>query len=78
MKNIFVKILALFKRIFSLTDSVDYMVSLPSPLEGEEEQKYIKLAESGDLEARNVLVERNLRLVVYIAKKFDNTGMDLE
>ncbi len=78
MKNIFVKILALFKRIFSLTDSVDYMVSLPSPLEGEEEQKYIKLAESGDLEARNVLVERNLRLVVYIAKKFHNTGMDLE
>ncbi len=77
--NVFlIKILALFRKIFSLSNSVDYMVSLPSPLEGEEEQKYIKLAESGDVEARNLLVERNLRLVVYIAKKFDNTGMDLE
>lgn len=77
--NVFlIKILALFRKIFSLSNSVDYMVSLPSPLEGEEEQKYIKLAESGDVDARNLLVERNLRLVVYIAKKFDNTGMDLE
>lgn len=77
--NVFlIKMLALFRKIFSLSNSVDYMVSLPSPLEGEEEQKYIKLAESGDVDARNLLVERNLRLVVYIAKKFDNTGMDLE
>lgn len=72
------RFLALIKRVFSLTDSVDYMVSLPSPLEGEEEQRYIKLSEEGDIDARNVLIERNLRLVVYIAKRFDNTGMDLE
>lgn len=78
MNAFFIKILALFRKIFSLSNSVDYMVSLPSPLEGEEEQKYIKLAENGDIDARNLLVERNLRLVVYIAKKFDNTGMDLE
>ena len=78
MNAFFIKILALFRKIFSLSNSVDYMVSLPSPLEGEEEQKYIKLAENGDVDARNLLVERNLRLVVYIAKKFDNTGMDLE
>ena len=78
MNAFLIKILALFRKIFSLSNSVDYMVSLPSPLEGEEEQKYIKLAESGDVDARNLLVERNLRLVVYIAKKFDNTGMDLE
>ena len=78
MNAFLIKMLALFRKIFSLSNSVDYMVSLPSPLEGEEEQKYIKLAESGDVDARNLLVERNLRLVVYIAKKFDNTGMDLE
>ena len=72
------RFIALIKRVFSLTDSVDYMVSLPSPLEGEEEQRYIKLSEEGDIDARNVLIERNLRLVVYIAKRFDNTGMDLE
>ncbi len=78
MINLLTKFLALIKRMFSLTDSVDYMVSLPSPLEGEEELKYIKLSESGDIDARNTLIERNLRLVVYIAKRFDNTGMDME
>ncbi|MBQ8177827.1 MAG: RNA polymerase sporulation sigma factor SigK [Clostridia bacterium] len=78
MINVLTKFLALIKRMFSLTDTVDYMVSLPSPLEGEEELKCIKLAESGDVDARNTLIERNLRLVVYIAKRFDNTGMDME
>ncbi len=78
MLNVLNKFLELIRRLFHLTNSVDYMVSLPSPLEGEEELKYIRLSESGDLEARNVLVERNLRLVVYIAKRFDNTGIDME
>ncbi|MBO7178095.1 MAG: sigma-70 family RNA polymerase sigma factor, partial [Clostridia bacterium] len=54
------------------------MVSLPEPLGAEEERRYVKLSEEGDQDARNVLVERNLRLVVYIAKRFDNTGVDLE
>ncbi len=78
MKNVFNAFLELLKRIFFHPNTVDYMVSLPSPLEGEEELKYIRLAESGDNEARNVLVEHNLRLVVYIAKRFDNTGIDME
>ena len=53
--------------------------SLPAPLESEEEEKLInKLELEDDFEARQILVERNLRLVVYIAKKFENTGVGIE
>ena len=53
--------------------------TLPPPLEQEEEEKYIKkLSEPDNLYARQILVERNLRLVVYIAKKFENTGIGIE
>ena len=53
--------------------------TLPPPLPPEEEEFYIKkLSEENNLEARQVLVERNLRLVVYIAKKFENTGIGIE
>ena len=43
--------------------------SFPRPLTEEEEQHYLALAQAGDLEARNVLIERNLRLVAHIMKK---------
>lgn len=53
--------------------------TLPPPLSPEEEAKLIeKLSEEDNLEARQKLVERNLRLVVYIAKKFENTGIGIE
>lgn len=53
--------------------------TLPPPLPEEEEQYYIqKLSEDNNLEARQILIERNLRLVVYIAKKFENTGIGIE
>ena len=53
--------------------------TLPPPLSPEEEEKYIKqLSEEDNLLARQILVERNLRLVVYIAKKFENTGIGIE
>jgi len=53
--------------------------TLPPPLEPEEEEKYIKQLDMEDnLIARQTLVERNLRLVVYIAKKFENTGIGIE
>lgn len=52
---------------------------LPPPLETEEETECIRrLIEDEDLEARSKLIEHNLRLVVYIAKKFDNTGVGVE
>ncbi len=72
------KFLALIKRLFGMGNTVDYMVALPNPLEPEEEARLLGLSESGDAEARNLLVEHNLRLVVYIAKRFDNTGIDTE
>lgn len=52
---------------------------LPAPLEGEEEAKQLeKLINENDESARRTLIEHNLRLVVYIAKKFDNTGVGVE
>lgn len=53
--------------------------TLPPPLPSEEEEKLInKLSEEDNLQTRQILVERNLRLVVYIAKKFENTGIGIE
>jgi len=52
--------------------------SFPQPLTEEEELKYLRLLTSGDEEARNILAERNLRLVAHVVKKFDGTGEDLE
>ena len=52
--------------------------NLPPPLLPEEEENLLKELEKGNLETRQILVERNLRLVVYIAKKFENTGVGLE
>ena len=52
---------------------------LPPPLELEEENRLLELLEGEEREnAKSTLVERNLRLVVYIAKKFDNTGISVE
>ena len=51
---------------------------LPPPLTSEEEESLLKKLDEEDLEARQTLVERNLRLVVYIAKKFENTGVGIE
>ncbi|APC48188.1 RNA polymerase sporulation sigma factor SigK [Virgibacillus halodenitrificans] len=52
--------------------------AFPQPLSKEEEAKYIKLMEEGNEEARNKLIEHNLRLVAHIVKKFENTGEDVE
>ena len=52
---------------------------LPPPLEPEEERELLeKLGTLDDMEVKSILIERNLRLVVYIAKKFDNTGVGVE
>ncbi len=52
--------------------------TLPPPLAPEEEEETLNKLANGDDEARQTLVERNLRLVVYIAKKFENTGIGIE
>lgn len=51
---------------------------LPAPLSQEEEAEAIAKLSKGSIEAKNLLVEHNLRLVVYIAKKFENTGVGIE
>ena len=52
--------------------------SFPKPLSQQEEEKYLALAAQGDLEARNILIERNLRLVAHIMKKYYAQTADQE
>ena len=52
--------------------------SLPPPLSREEEQACIRRLAEGDAGVRSILIERNLRLVVYVAKRFDSSGVGLE
>ena len=51
---------------------------LPPPLSKEDELAYLIKAKEGDEEARNILIEHNLRLVVFLAKKYENTTYDIE
>ncbi len=54
------------------------MQTFKKPLTPDEEQYYLKLSKAGDLEARNILVERNLRLVAHIVKKYNNFERDID
>lgn len=51
---------------------------LPPPLSGEEESRLLLLLQDGDNSVRQIFIERNIRLVVYIARKFENTGIGIE
>ena len=77
MKKIIEYIIKLFKKenICLFLGSTDI---LPPPLSREEEIKYLELAKNGDVSARNKLIEHNIRLVVFLAKKYENTGYELE
>ena len=83
MKNKLRELLARILRFlgFCKPCEVDYIATgeaLPSPMTPEEEAATVEEFMKGSEEARLKLIERNLRLVVYIAKRFDNTGVDLE
>ncbi|WP_409251447.1 RNA polymerase sporulation sigma factor SigK [Bacillus sp. SCS-153A] len=52
--------------------------AFPQPLSSQEEKKYLRKMANGDENARNILIEHNLRLVAHIVKKFENTGEDPE
>lgn len=74
-------ILDFFKRIFFKVRSIFYVGAtdmLPEPLSREMEDYYVALKDDGDLKAKDILIEHNLRLVVFLAKKYENTGVDLE
>ena len=74
-------IINLLKKIFYKVTSIFYVGAtdmLPEPLSKEMEDYYINLKDDGDLKAKDILIEHNLRLVVFLAKKYENTGVDLE
>ena len=76
-----IKIINKIKELLKKTSELFYIGStdkLPPPLPREEEEYYINMACDGDLFARDKLIEHNLRLVVFLAKKYENTGVDLE
>lgn len=75
------KIIAIIKKVLKKHNYVFYLGStdmLPPPLSKEEETMYVEKSMNGDEEARNILIEHNLRLVVFLAKKYENTKIDLE
>lgn len=72
------KIIEYLKRKYQECFFVGATDKLPPPLSKEDELHYLIKAQSGDMEARNVLIEHNLRLVVFLAKKYENTGFDIE
>ncbi len=79
MKNAFLLIASIIVKPFVIL--CGYMInsnSFPQPLSREEEQEYLKLYSQGSEEARKVLIERNLRLVAHIVKKYNNTGKETE
>lgn len=72
------KIINYFKSLFNNCFFVGATDKLPPPLPRDEELQLLIKSKSGDLDATNKLVEHNLRLVVYLAKKYENTGYDIE
>lgn len=77
MSGILTAIGLLWKELIFLVSYVKNN-AFPQPLSPEDEKKYLKRMEAGDEEARNILIEHNLRLVAHIVKKFENTGEDSE
>ena len=73
--------LKLFKKLFAKLNYLFFVGStdvLPEPLSREEEDRLVNMFLDGDMKARDKLIEHNLRLVVFLAKKYENTRIDLE
>lgn len=78
IKNLYINLL---KLLGIEEDNLFYIAGsdkLPAPLETQEEQLLLERLMKKDAEAKNIIIERNLRLVVYIAKKFENSGVNIE
>jgi len=76
------KLLAILKKLGLLSDNAVYYIGgpdvLPPPLKGQEELDALIALEQGDEDAKQQLIEHNLRLVVFIARRFENSGVNLE
>ena len=76
------KLLAILGKLGLLPDNAIYYIGgtdvLPPPMKGSQEQEALIRLEQGDEDAKQQLIERNLRLVVFIARRFENTGVNLE
>ena len=75
------KIIEVIRNLFKKNNSIFFLGSadkLKEPLTKEQEEMYVEKANNGDNAARNILIEHNLRLVVFLAKKYENTGVELE
>ena len=72
------KIIKWFKQKYNECFFIGSSDKLPPPLNSEEERECILKSQQGDMEAKNKLIEHNLRLVVFLAKKYENTGYDME
>lgn len=76
------KLMEFLRRIGLVTDGSVFYIGgsdvLPAPLKGAEEQGALEALEAGDEGAKQRLIEHNLRLVVFIARRFENTGVNLE
>ena len=76
------KILVLLWKLIGKNECAIYYIGgtdvLPPPLKGKEEQETLEAMEQGNEDAKQCLIEHNLRLVVFIAKRFENTGVNLE
>ena len=75
------RLIELIKKLFIKIESIFYVGAadmLPEPLSKEMEDYYIMLKDDGDPKAKDILIEHNLRLVVFLAKMYENTGVDLE
>ena len=75
------RIIEFFKQLFHRVGNIFYVGAtdvLPEPLSREKEEFYLSLLEEGDPKAKDILIEHNLRLVVFLSKKYENTGIDLE
>ena len=84
MKDFFKQLMYRLMNFINLTEAdnrIDYICggeALPSPLTQVEEAEVLEKLASGDSDAKRILIERNLRLVVYIAKRFENSPADIE
>ncbi len=69
-------ILAFLNSAIFLVGYISNNTLFPEPLSSEEERKYLELMKNGDEEARNILIERNLRLVAHVCKKYTATRVE--